>query len=101
MLFLTLRRGYVGQPSSVIASSVGRARPMGFTMGLNHHLIQQESNYSIIFFFTQGFVRGTKKPKINPGAGLVEHVIHEKVNAGLKKSLVTSDHRPVSIEIDV
>ena len=38
---------------------------------------------------------------INPNAGMVEHTIHEKINANLKKSLKTSDHRPVSVEIEL
>ncbi len=51
--------------------------------------------------FTQAFVNGSGTPRINPNAGLVEHTIHEKINANLKNALKTSDHRPVSVEIEI
>lgn len=47
--------------------------------------------------FTQPLVDGSKPFKINQGAGMVEHEIHELVNAQLPKYAHTSDHRPVSV----
>ena len=51
--------------------------------------------------FTQAFVNNSGKPKIDSHAGLVEHTIHEKINASLSQANETSDHRPVSVKIDV
>lgn len=51
--------------------------------------------------FTQAFVNGSGNPKINPKAGKVEHTIHEKINAGLSKTRRTSDHRPISVKIEL
>lgn len=49
--------------------------------------------------FTQPLVDGSKPFVIGPGAGRVEHEVHELVNAALPKSAKTSDHRPVSVTI--
>ncbi|WP_156874443.1 hypothetical protein [Sandarakinorhabdus limnophila] len=39
-------------------------------------------------------------PRIRSGAGLVEHAIHERVNAMRPKKVPeTSDHRPVSVSL--
>lgn len=51
--------------------------------------------------FTQAFVNENETPKINPNSGKVEHTIHEKINAGLSKAKRTSDHRPVSVDIEL
>lgn len=51
--------------------------------------------------FTQAFVNDGINPKINPKAGKVEHTIHEKINASLSKTRQTSDHRPISVEIEI
>lgn len=51
--------------------------------------------------FTQAFVNDSGTPKINARAGFIEHMIHEKVNASIPDSRKTSDHRPVSVEIEV
>jgi len=49
--------------------------------------------------FTQAFVRNNSGPRILNNSGMVEHTIHEKVNANIRKSEKTSDHHPVSVEI--
>lgn len=49
--------------------------------------------------FTQAFVNKSKGPKVLAHSGLVEHTIHEKINAGNPKKIRTSDHRPVSVVI--
>lgn len=49
--------------------------------------------------FTQAFVKSNSGPKILKHAGMVEHTIHEKVNANVRNSEKTSDHHPVSVEI--
>lgn len=49
--------------------------------------------------FTQAFVNNSLDIEIVPKAGKVEHVVHNRVNAGLSHKKITSDHRPVSIEI--
>lgn len=49
--------------------------------------------------FTQALVGETASPRVKPQAGLVEHTIHQRINAMLKKSNRTSDHVPVSVRI--
>jgi hypothetical protein len=49
--------------------------------------------------FTQPLVDGSKPFRIEAGAGLVEHEVHELVNAALPKSAATSDHRPISVTL--
>ena len=50
--------------------------------------------------FTQGLVAKDALPRIRSGAGLVEHAIHERVNAMRPKNVPeTSDHRPVSVSL--
>ncbi|WP_309398626.1 hypothetical protein [Cerasicoccus maritimus] len=49
--------------------------------------------------FTQGLVNGRLPIEVKPGAGKIEHEIHELINAPLTISRKTSDHRPVSVEI--
>lgn len=51
--------------------------------------------------FTQTFVGETASPRVKPHAGLVEHTIHQRVNAMLSKSNRTSDHVPVSVHLTV
>lgn len=51
--------------------------------------------------FTQTLVNGSLPLQVNPHAGLVEHEIHERVNAQATKRIQTSDHRPVSCYFDV
>lgn len=48
--------------------------------------------------FTQALVDNSQYPRIEAGAGLVEHTIHEAVNATLVGP-DTSDHRPVSVTV--
>lgn len=48
--------------------------------------------------FTQSLVNHNQFPRIEPGAGIVEHAIHETVNAMLVGG-DTSDHRPVSVTV--
>jgi hypothetical protein len=38
-------------------------------------------------------------PKVRSRSGCVEHVIHERIQAGLKK-ITTSDHHPVSMVVE-
>lgn len=45
----------------------------------------------------QPLCRGTLPLVVNEGAGLVEHEVFERVNAGARSSEVSSDHRPVSL----
>ncbi|HSL82135.1 MAG TPA: endonuclease/exonuclease/phosphatase family protein [Thermoanaerobaculia bacterium] len=49
--------------------------------------------------FTQPLVNGSLPWRIDAHAGLVEHEIHELVNATLPKSARTSDHTPVSVRV--
>jgi len=50
--------------------------------------------------FTQRLVAKDTLPRIGGGAGLVEHAIHERVNAMRPKKVPeTSDHRPVSVSL--
>jgi endonuclease/exonuclease/phosphatase family metal-dependent hydrolase len=50
--------------------------------------------------FTQAFVdKVSPGPKVKANAGLIEHTIHEKINASQPKKFGTSDHRPVSVRI--
>lgn len=47
--------------------------------------------------FTQGLVDDSLPLRIDAHAGKVEHEIHDLINAPLKKSAQTSDHKPVSV----
>lgn len=47
--------------------------------------------------FTQGFVNGSLPIKVASNAGLVEHEVHDLVNARYPKYAHTSDHKPVSV----
>jgi len=47
--------------------------------------------------FTQPLVDGSLSVAVETKAGLVEHEIHELVNAGLNSKQITSDHRPISL----
>ncbi|MBU3820988.1 hypothetical protein KO566_02860 [Flavobacteriaceae bacterium XHP0103] len=49
--------------------------------------------------FTQGLVNGSLPIIIESKAGLVEHEIHDLVNANNPKYAHTSDHKPVSVVI--
>uniref|UniRef100_UPI00286D8089 hypothetical protein n=1 Tax=Sandarakinorhabdus sp. TaxID=1916663 RepID=UPI00286D8089 len=50
--------------------------------------------------FTQRLVAKGQFPRIGGGAGLVEHAVHERVNAMRPKKVPeTSDHRPVSVTL--
>lgn len=46
--------------------------------------------------FTQGLVNGSLPVAVRPGAGRVEHEIHDRINAPLTNRQETSDHKPVS-----
>ena len=46
--------------------------------------------------FTQGLVDGSLPLEVKPKAGLVEHEVHELINAALPSNAQTSDHAPVS-----
>ena len=48
--------------------------------------------------FTQSLVNKNDFPRIEPGSGIVEHTIHETINA-IFPGEDTSDHRPVSVVI--
>ncbi len=49
--------------------------------------------------FTQGLVNGALPIEVRPGAGKVEHEIHDRINATLSARQRTSDHKPVSCVI--
>ncbi|MDX3928794.1 MAG: endonuclease/exonuclease/phosphatase family protein [Shinella sp.] len=46
--------------------------------------------------FTQRLVDDGQFPRFDAGSGLVEHAIHDRINATLPKRQRTSDHKPVS-----
>ncbi len=48
---------------------------------------------------TQPLVNGSLDVQVVAHSGKVEHVIHNRINAGLSKKRRTSDHRPVSVII--
>ena len=47
--------------------------------------------------FTQGLVTDNSFPRVESGAGFVEHVAHDTTNATISGE--TSDHRPVSVAV--
>ena len=49
--------------------------------------------------FTQGLVDDTLPWRIDSHAGMVEHEIHDLINAPLNKKEKTSDHKPVSVKV--
>jgi endonuclease/exonuclease/phosphatase family metal-dependent hydrolase len=49
--------------------------------------------------FTQGLVDGSLSWKINEHAGMVEHEVHDLINAPLPGQAKTSDHKPVSVTV--
>ena len=51
--------------------------------------------------FTQPLVNGSVNVQVQPGAGKVEHAIHNRVNAGLSSKKKTSDHHPVSVILNI
>ena len=52
--------------------------------------------------FTQRLVAKDQFPRIRSGAGIVEHAIHERVNAMRPRRVPeTSDHRPVSVTLSL
>jgi hypothetical protein len=51
--------------------------------------------------FTQGLVDGSLPWKINEHAGKVEHEIHDLINATLPKKAITSDHKPLSLIVNI
>jgi hypothetical protein len=50
--------------------------------------------------FSQPLVNGSLPLQVNANAGLVEHEIHDRVNALATKRTYTSDHCPVSCYFD-
>ena len=66
--------------------------------------VQPERNPQILLdhiLFTQPLVDGSLPLKVNSKAGWVEHEIHDLINASLTAKQKTSDHKPVSLEIDI
>ena len=51
--------------------------------------------------FTQALVDGTLPVEVHARSGLVEHQVHDRVNALLTAKQKTSDHKPVSCRITV
>lgn len=51
--------------------------------------------------FTQGLVDKTNPWVIDEKAGKIEHEIHDLINVSLPKAAKTSDHKPVSVIINV
>ena len=65
--------------------------------------VQPERNPHILLdhiMFTQSLVDGSLPFQVNSKAGLVEHEIHDLVNASLTIKQKTSDHKPVSVVIE-
>lgn len=62
--------------------------------------IEPDQPFQLIdhILFTQSLVKKNQFPRIEAGAGLVEHTIHETVNATLVGAN-TSDHHPVSVTV--
>jgi len=52
-------------------------------------------------FFTQGLVNGKLPLQINENAGYIEHEIHDYLNSSLNYYQKTSDHKPISVVIDI
>jgi hypothetical protein len=50
--------------------------------------------------FTQAFVGENARPRVPSHAGLVEHTIHQRINATLTRANETSDHVPVSVTMN-
>jgi hypothetical protein len=51
--------------------------------------------------FTQPLVGEGASPRVEAHAGLVEHTIHQRINALLSSANRTSDHVPVSVNVTV
>ncbi len=51
--------------------------------------------------FTQNLVGGKLPLVVNPHAGKAEHEVHDNVNATLTAKRRASDHRPVSVVLQV
>lgn len=49
--------------------------------------------------FTQRLVRKDRLPRVDALAGMVEHGIHERINAVRTSKNKTSDHKPVSVTV--
>jgi hypothetical protein len=49
--------------------------------------------------FTQPLVGERAFPRVEAGAGLVEHTLHQRINALLTQANRTSDHVPVTVHI--
>ena len=66
--------------------------------------VQPERNPHILLdhiLFTQPLVDGSLPLQVNSKAGWVEHEIHDLINASLTTKQKTSDHKPISLEIDI
>lgn len=68
-----------------------------------HDFIMEENRNLLLdhILFTQGLVDGSLPLRVDPGAGLVEHEVHELVNAGQPSYAHTSDHCPVSVTVTI
>ena len=51
--------------------------------------------------FSQALVKANVLPRVEAHGGMIEHTIHDRINALLKSSQHTSDHRPVSVTIKI
>lgn len=66
--------------------------------------VQPERNPHILLdhiLFTQAFVADDALLRIPQKAGLVEHAVHDRINAAQPSYAHTSDHRPVSVTVAV
>ncbi len=66
--------------------------------------IQPERNPHILLdhiMFTQPLVDGSLPFQVNSKAGWVEHEIHDLINASLTTKQKTSDHKPVSVVVEI
>lgn len=60
---------------------------------INHQLLDH-------ILFTQALVGEEARPRVKPQTGLVEHTIHQRINATLTQVNQTSDHVPVSVTFE-
>lgn len=66
--------------------------------------VEPERNPHILLdhiLFTQSLVNWNLDVTVEPHAGMIEHEIHDEVNAAFTSTQKTSDHKPVSVVLSV
>lgn len=66
--------------------------------------ITEENNKKVLIdhiLFTQPLVNWNLDVTVEPNSGLIEHEVHDSINALLKYNQKTSDHKPVSLRISM